>query len=77
MEKREGIGQKVDITKEAPKGIAKVCPRCGREFVCRKDAPSLCQCAGIVLSERVRAYLKETYKDCLCRECLEEIRSKV
>ena len=54
-------------------GEEKTCPRCGKGFVCRKDAPSLCQCAGIVLSERHRAYLKQTYSDCLCASCLREI----
>lgn len=51
----------------------KACPRCGAPFVCRPDNPSICQCAGVVLNENARAYLRTHYKDCLCRRCLEEI----
>ena len=49
----------------------KLCPRCGAEFVCTHDA--FCQCVGITLNEKARAYLRTHYSDCLCRACLEEI----
>ena len=56
-------------------GIAKVCPRCGASFVCTHDA--FCQCVGITLDEKARAYLRTHYKDCLCRKCLDEVRSNL
>ena len=49
----------------------KVCPRCGAHFICTHDA--VCQCVGIELNEKARAYLRTHYTDCLCRSCLEEI----
>ena len=52
-------------------GVTKRCPRCGAAFVCTHDA--LCQCVGVSLNERARAYLRTHYKDCLCRECLEHV----
>ncbi|MBQ3999082.1 MAG: cysteine-rich CWC family protein [Paludibacteraceae bacterium] len=51
--------------------MEKTCPRCGASFLCTHDA--MCQCVGIVLNEKARAYLRTHYTDCLCRECLEEI----
>ena len=54
-------------------GIQKTCPRCGASFVCTHDA--LCQCVGIELNEKARAYLRTHYSDCLCRRCLLEINT--
>lgn len=54
----------------------KVCPRCGAPFVCHHENPAICQCAGIVLTENARAYLRTHYRDCLCRKCLEEIANQ-
>jgi len=52
-------------------GIQKVCPRCGAPFVCTHDA--LCQCVGVELNEKARAYLRTHYSDCLCRACLLQV----
>ena len=51
-------------------GIHKTCPRCGAPFVCHHENPAICQCAGVVLNEKARAYLRTHYSDCLCRTCL-------
>ena len=56
-------------------GINKKCPRCGAPFVCTHDA--FCQCVGIELNEKARAYLRTHYKDCLCRECLKAISDQL
>ncbi|MBQ7382271.1 MAG: cysteine-rich CWC family protein [Paludibacteraceae bacterium] len=56
---------------ESGKKIHKLCPRCGAEFICTHDA--FCQCVGITLNEKARAYLRTHYSDCLCRKCLQEI----
>lgn len=55
----------------------KVCPRCGAPFVCHHENPAICQCAGIILTENARAYLRTHYRDCLCRKCLEEIANQI
>ena len=54
----------------------KVCPRCGTPFVCHHENPSICQCAGIPLSDNARAFLRTHYPDCLCRNCLLELNAK-
>ncbi len=53
----------------------KTCPRCGAHFVCTHDA--FCQCVGVRLNEKARAYLRTHYSDCLCRTCLEEVARKL
>ncbi len=60
---------------ESGKKIHKLCPRCGAEFICTHDA--FCQCVGITLNEKARAYLRTHYSDCLCRKCLLEISSQL
>jgi len=54
-------------------GIKKACPRCGAPFICHHENPAICQCAGIELNEKARAYLRTHYSDCLCRACLLEV----
>lgn len=60
---------------ESGKKIHKLCPRCGAEFICTHDA--FCQCVGITINEKARAYLRTHYSDCLCRKCLQEISSQL
>ena len=48
----------------------KICPRCGKAFLCMHDAPTLCQCSAIELTKKVRTYLSTHYNDCLCIDCL-------
>ena len=57
--------------------MKKLCPRCGTEFLCLHDTPAICQCAGIELNEKARAYLRTHYTDCLCRACLLEVARKM
>jgi ribosomal protein S27AE len=57
-------------------GVNKVCPRCGAPFVCQHENPAICQCAGIILNENARAYLRTHYKDCLCSKCLLEVQAE-
>lgn len=51
--------------------VKKICPRCSATFVCTHDA--FCQCVGIMLSDNARAYMREHYSNCLCRNCLIEL----
>ncbi len=55
----------------------KVCPRCGRTFLCGHDLPEmLCDCKQVVLQEHHRIYLAAHYSDCLCLPCLREIAAR-
>jgi hypothetical protein len=47
------------------------CAACGEEFVCGATLAG-CWCSEVKLSETTRAELKERYKGCLCRACLEK-----
>ena len=51
--------------------MKKICPRCGKEFECvhSKD----CWCITVHLSDKTKAFLKDNYTDCLCKDCLTEI----
>lgn len=49
---------------------AETCAACGEKFVCGATQAG-CWCGEIKLSEATRAALKERYKGCVCRACLE------
>lgn len=49
---------------------ASVCESCGDEFTCGATLAG-CWCSEIKLSDSVLARLRERYKRCLCRKCLE------
>lgn len=55
----------------------KKCPRCGDPFECKPGNITQCQCAGIVLSQELRAYMEQRYSDCLCRKCLEQLGAEL
>lgn len=48
-----------------------VCERCNEPFSCGAQSPG-CWCAEVKLKEEARARLREQYKSCLCRSCLEQ-----
>ena len=54
--------------------MTKTCPRCGQTFECVHSID--CWCVKVQLKDCTKAYLKEHYSDCLCKECLEEINGK-
>ena len=54
--------------------MTKTCPRCGKTFECVHSID--CWCVKVKLTDAAKAYLKEHYSDCLCKECLEEINGK-
>jgi len=53
----------------------KHCPRCGNRFECKAGAITACQCYGITLSDEERAFIEGRYNDCLCRNCLLELKN--
>jgi hypothetical protein len=54
----------------------KFCPRCKAAFECKVGDVSQCQCFGIGLSQEERAFLEDRYEDCLCRNCLLELKQR-
>lgn len=54
----------------------KTCPRCGNAFECKAGDITQCQCYGIQLTTEERAFMEERYKDCLCRNCLLDLKNK-
>ncbi len=54
--------------------MKKTCPRCGKTFECVHSID--CWCVKVQLNDSTKAYLKEHYSDCLCKDCLEEINGK-
>ena len=54
--------------------MKKICPRCGKEFECVHSVD--CWCVTVKLTDATKAYLKEHYSNCLCKECLEEINGE-
>jgi hypothetical protein len=54
----------------------KKCPRCSQVFECRVGDILKCQCYGIELSVAEEAFIKSTYNDCLCRNCLFQLKDR-
>ena len=54
----------------------KVCPRCNKQFECRVGDIANCQCSSITLTIEERAFIEDRYQDCLCGNCLKELKNK-
>jgi hypothetical protein len=54
----------------------KNCPRCHQPFQCKAGDISHCGCAGIVLTTEEQAFIESRYQDCLCLNCLKELKNK-
>ena len=54
--------------------MTKTCPRCGKTFECVHSID--CWCVKVQLKDSTKAYLKEHYHDCLCKECLEKLNAE-
>ena len=54
----------------------KNCPRCGTAFTCLVEDIDNCPCHVLVLSEPAKVFLKSSYLDCLCTECLIHINQQ-
>jgi len=62
------------MKKKTVKHEYKTCPRCGTGFECKAGTILQCQCYGIVLPEKVQRHIEQTYRDCLCRQCLLQLQ---
>lgn len=54
----------------------KTCPRCQASFECKAGDVIHCQCYGISFSEAEKAFIGERYPDCLCRNCLLQLKQR-
>ena len=68
----KGLVRKLTVLMSSGLSRDLVCESCGKNFSCGASL-SGCWCAEIKLSDEARADLKRRYRDCLCRECLENI----
>ncbi|PWT73158.1 MAG: hypothetical protein C5B59_14040 [Bacteroidetes bacterium] len=58
-----------------PSHEEKICPRCEKSFECKSGDIAHCQCTQIHLSVEERAFIEEHYEDCLCTQCLLDLKS--
>jgi len=58
-----------------PEHEIKNCPRCQGSFECRAGDITRCQCHGIRFTSEEKVFIESRYADCLCRPCLEELKS--
>ena len=54
----------------------KTCPRCQAPFECKVGDVMHCQCNGITFTNEEKAFIEERYTDCLCRNCLMELKQR-
>lgn len=52
----------------------KYCPRCNTPFECKVGSILLCQCSTVSLHPEERDYIQEKFDDCLCANCLKELK---
>ena len=54
----------------------KLCPSCSSIFRCRVNQIELCNCTKLNLTKGVREYIKITYGNCLCFNCLKKLNDE-
>ncbi len=59
-----------------PQHEIKTCPRCHNAFECKAGDIHHCQCTDVILSYEEMAFLEGRYKDCLCLDCLMQLKNK-
>ncbi|HEX7904928.1 MAG TPA: cysteine-rich CWC family protein [Chitinophagaceae bacterium] len=55
----------------------KNCPRCNKAFECKPGNITHCQCYGLTLTIEQKAFIEERYTDCLCSNCLLQLKNQV
>jgi len=55
----------------------KNCPRCNKAFECKVGNITECQCYGVALSAEERAYIDSKCTDCVCRDCLLQMKNEL
>ena len=59
-----------------PQHESKSCPRCNNPFECKVGNIGLCQCSSIILTIEERSFIESKYQDCLCGNCLKDMKNK-
>lgn len=54
----------------------KICLRCQSGFECKVGDVINCQCYGIELSKEEESFIHSNYQDCVCRNCLLQLKSR-
>ncbi len=54
---------------------SRACESCGSDFECQIGLKG-CWCSEINLTDQSRQQVSESYKDCLCRKCLENAEAR-
>jgi Cysteine-rich CWC len=54
----------------------KYCPRCNLQFECKAGSINLCQCSNIYLNEEEKGFIARQFEDCLCINCLRQLKEK-
>lgn len=52
------------------------CESCGNDFACEIGVKG-CWCSQIKISDETKKYLRQNFKLCLCRGCLERIEADI
>ncbi|MBX2932186.1 MAG: cysteine-rich CWC family protein [Chitinophagaceae bacterium] len=70
------ISNYVTSNKNMPQREIKICFRCKNSFECKVGSITECQCTQIQLSIEERAYIDNKYEDCICINCLYQLRQE-
>lgn len=54
----------------------KDCPRCDQSFHCKMGDITHCDCTRINLTLEEQAFIETRYNDCLCLNCLKDLKNK-
>ncbi|MGC4100341.1 cysteine-rich CWC family protein [Ferruginibacter sp.] len=54
----------------------KKCPRCNNSFECKVGDIGNCHCSTVKLTVQEMNFVQERYNDCLCNNCLLELKNK-
>ncbi len=59
-----------------PSHEVKTCSRCNNVFECKAGDISNCQCRHVELTAEERAFIEDRYNDCLCANCLLQLKNR-
>ena len=59
-----------------PQHEQKICPRCNQPLECKVGDIVHCQCSSIYLTLEERSFIEDHYSDCLCINCLKELKNR-
>jgi hypothetical protein len=52
------------------------CPRCKAPFECKVNDVQNCHCITVILDDKEREYISQSYDDCLCGSCMAELKAE-